>query len=123
MTDSFSPKPVKHDPALWSEEPPLPRHLASLFVLRIMLYVCAAGLAIVKVLLSPPLLNYFLDVFSDLGPGLEGGLRALNLAVSGLLAVALALVVTTLFIQARLRGEIELGATGVLHDPREAVES
>lgn len=101
---------------LLSAEDSVPRHLQSLFILRISLCILAAGLALLKVMLSPPLAGFFLDVFADLGPGLAAWLSATNLVVSGLLAVALALVVATFLMQARLRGQeaqslLDIGGT------------
>lgn len=80
-----------------------PRTLRSLFGLRIFLCVAAGGLALVKVFLSPPLSATFSGALTDTYPGLDPLLRALNLLVSGSLAVILALVLTTLLTQARLQ--------------------
>ncbi len=102
---SMSPTLSEEDHAL-SEET-VPHHLRSLFVLRIVLCTGAAGLALGKILLSPPLVNFFLDLLSDYGPGWPALLRAANLVVSGTLAVFLALVVMTYLLQARLQAEVE----------------
>lgn len=88
-------------------EETVPHHLRSLFVLRIVLCTGAAGLALGKILLSPPLVNFFLDLLSDYGAGWPALFRATNLVVSGALAVFLALVITTYLIQARLQAEVE----------------
>ncbi len=80
-----------------------PRTLQSLFQLRILLCVAAGGLALVKVFLSPPLSATLTGALIDTYPGLDPWLKVLNLLVSGLLAVTLALVLTTLLTQARLQ--------------------
>jgi hypothetical protein len=93
----------------------VPRHLRSLFVLRITLCFGAAGLALIKILLSPPLSQFFLDVFADYGSGLAAFMRALDLVISGLLAMFLALVIATYLIQARLQAHAEREAGAVAH--------
>ena len=80
-----------------------PRTLRSLFQIRILLCVAAGGLALIKVFLSPPLSAFFTGAVTDTYPGLDPWLKALNLLVSGLLAVVLSLVLTTLLTQARLQ--------------------
>jgi hypothetical protein len=67
----------------------------------------AACLAVGKVMLSPPLIGFLLDLLSDYGSGWPALARAMNLVVSGTLAVFLALVITTYFIQARLQAQVE----------------
>jgi hypothetical protein len=93
----------------------LPGTLRSLFLLRIILCTAAGGLALIKILLSPPLAAVFLDIFSEVVSGLDAWMRAMNLIVSGLLGVALSLVIATFLIQARLQTQankeaVELGS-------------
>jgi hypothetical protein len=87
----------------------VPKTLRSLFMLRISLCVLAAGLALVKILLSPPSSGFFLDILRDteIAAGLEVWMRAANLAISGLLAVTLSLVIATFLIQARLQSQVD----------------
>ena len=87
----------------------VPRTLRSLFLLRILLCVAATGLALCKILLVPPLSKFFLDIAQDPGvaSGLEVWMRAADLVVSGLLAMALALVVATFLIQARIQAQVD----------------
>ena len=80
-----------------------PRTLRSLFQLRILLCVAAGGLALFKAFLSPPLSSFLVGAVMDTYPSLDPWLKVLNLLVSGLLAVALSLVLTTLLTQARLQ--------------------
>ena len=83
----------------------LPRTLRSLFLLRITLCTGAALLALVKIVLSPPVSTFFIDILADTSAGLESWMRVLNVVVSGLLAACLSLIITTLLIQARLKIE------------------
>ena len=88
----------------------VPRTLRSLFVLRITLCVVAALLAVVKIALSPPASDFFMDLLTDTTTQrqvLANWFHALNLLFSGLLASVLALVIATFFIQARIRGHAE----------------
>ena len=87
----------------------VPRTLRSLFVLRIALCVAAAALAVAKISLSPPSAEFWLDLITDTPNDHEvmaGWLHAADILVSGLLASVLALVVATLFIQARVLGYV-----------------
>ena len=84
----------------------VPRTLRSLFLLRILLCVAAGGLALVKAFLSPPLSAFITGAVTDTYPNLDPWLKVLNLLVSGLLAVALALVLTTLLTQARVQAHL-----------------
>lgn len=87
----------------------VPKTLRSLFVLRISLCVAAAGLALIKILLSPPSSGFFQDILrdSEISSVLDVWMRAANLAVSGLLAMALALIISTFLIQARLQSQVD----------------
>ncbi len=83
----------------------LPRTLRSLFLLRITLCTAGAALALVKIVLSPPVSTFFIDILSDTSAGLESWMKVLNVVVSGLLAACISLVITTFLIQARLKIE------------------
>ncbi len=86
----------------------VPNTLRSLYLLRISLYALTACLALVKVILSPTVSSFLLDLFTDT-PGaraiLVGWVLSLQSLVSGLLAGSLALVVATFLIQVRLLAE------------------
>ncbi len=103
----FSPDAAPSADAAGAESSPdlsvAPRTLRSLFGLRILLCVAAVGLALLKAFLSPPLSAFITGAVTDTYPGLEPWLKVLNLLVSGLLAVTLALVLATLLTQARLQ--------------------
>jgi hypothetical protein len=93
----------------------VPTTLRSLYMLRISLYALAAALALTRIILSPTVSAFLLDLITDSPAGralLDSWVHALQLVVSGLLAGALALVVATFFIQARLLAQVR----------REAVE-
>lgn len=93
----------------------VPRTFRSLFQLRILLCVAAASLGLGKILFSPPLSTFFVEVFADPSAyaAVEAWQRAANLVISGLLAVVLALVIATLFIQARLQTQVEKEARAI----------
>lgn len=85
----------------------IPHTLRSLFVLRISLCVVVACLAVAKICLVPPAAGFFLDLLTNNASERElvtGWMHGLDMVVSGLLATALALVIATFFIQARLQG-------------------
>lgn len=87
----------------------VPRTLRSLFVLRITLCLVAAALAVAKISLSPPSAEFWLDLLTDTPAQhetLSSWMHAADILVSGLLASVLALVVTTLLIQARVLGHV-----------------
>ena len=85
----------------------VPRTLRSLFVLRMLLCGVASVLALCKVALVPPLSKVFLDISQDIAAGLDYWMHAADLVVSGLLAMTLALVVATFFIQARIQSQVD----------------
>ena len=85
----------------------VPRTLRSLFLLRILFCVAATILALAKIMLVPPLSKFFLDVSQDIAAGLEIWMHAADLVVSGLLAMSLALVVSTFLIQARIQTQVD----------------
>ena len=81
----------------------VPRTQRALYVLRISLCVAAGALALAKLNLVPPMSSFYVDVFSDRTLDLRPVVQALNLLVSGLLAVFLALIIATFLIQARVK--------------------
>ncbi len=86
----------------------VPTTLRSLYMLRISLYALAALLALTKILLTPTVSSFLLDLVTDSPSGralLDSWVHGLQLLVAGLLAGALALVVATFFIQARILGQ------------------
>ena len=88
----------------------VPRTLRSLFVLRITLCAVVAGLAVVKIACSAPFSSWALDILASMPsdrPIYSELISQLNLLSSGLLACALALVIATFFIQARIRSQAE----------------
>ena len=93
----------------------VPRTQRALYVLRISLCVVAAALAFAKLNLIPPLSSFYVDILSDKTLDLRPTVQALNLLDSGLLAAALALIITTFLIQARLR----VGAQAALQAERQ----
>lgn len=100
----------------------VPRTLRSLFVLRISLCAVTAFFALLKVACSQPASGIILDLSVD--PTNTNGrelittwITDLNLLFSGLLASALALVIATFFIQARIRGHAEDEASEVVPVP------
>ena len=95
----------------------VPRTLRSLFVLRITLYVVAACLALIKILLSPPSSDFILSIVTDPTTDhdkLNNLVHAMNLMFSGLLASVLAVVIATYFIQARIRGHADEETTDLI---------
>lgn len=85
-----------------------PRTLRSLFQLRIGLCVVATGLALFKVLFSPPLSKFLVDVLAEpaAAPGFSAWLQASNLVISGLLAITLALMTASFITQARVQRQV-----------------
>ncbi len=81
----------------------VPRTQRALYVLRINLCVATGALAFAKLNLIPPMSSFYVDVFSDRTLDLRPVVQALNLLVSGLLAVFLALIIATFLIQARVK--------------------
>ena len=81
----------------------VPRTQRALYVLRISLCVAAGALAFAKLNLIPPLSSFYVDIFSDRTLDLKPFVQALNLLVSGLLAIFLALIIATFLIQARIK--------------------
>lgn len=88
----------------------VPRLQRSLYLLRIIACLVAAGLALAKAVLSPPSVAFFLDLFPDNKAGIGAVVPVADLAVSGLLATVLSLVLATFFIQARLQARINADA-------------
>jgi hypothetical protein len=87
----------------------VPTTLRSLYMLRISLYVLAAVVAIAKIILSPTVSSFLLDLITDSPTAravLDSWVHALQLVVSGLLAGSLALVIATFFIQVRLLAQV-----------------
>jgi hypothetical protein len=92
----------------------LPSTLRSLYMLRISLYAWTAFVALLKIILSPTVSSFLLDLITDTPAGrslLDSWVHAFQLLVSGLLAASLALVVATFFIQARLLAQVRREAT------------
>lgn len=85
----------------------VPRTQRALYVLRISLCVVAGGLAFAKLNLIPPMSSFYVDVLSDRTLDLRPSVQALNILVSGLLAVLLALIVATFLIQARVKASAQ----------------
>ena len=85
----------------------VPRTQRALYMLRIGLCVAAGALAFAKLNLIPPLSSFYVDVFSDRTLDLRPVVQALNLLVSGSLAVFLALIIATFFIQARVKASAQ----------------
>jgi hypothetical protein len=87
----------------------VPSTLRSLYLLRISLYGLSAVLALAKIILSPAVTSFVLDLITDTPAGralLDGWIHGLQLLVSGLLAGSLALVISTFLIQARLLAQV-----------------
>lgn len=83
----------------------MPRTLRSLFVLRIGFCLLAILLALTRIILSPPVSTFLLSIFTDGNSGLDAWAQAINLVVSGFLAISLALIIATFFIQAKVRAQ------------------
>jgi hypothetical protein len=87
----------------------LPSTLHSLYMLRISLYALSALVALLKIILSPTVSSFLLDLITDTPAGralLDGWVHALQTVVCGLLSGSLALVIATFFIQARLLAQV-----------------
>ncbi len=87
----------------------VPSTLRSLYMLRISLYALCAIVALLKIIVSPTVSSFWLDLITDSAAGrtlLDGWVHALQLLVSGLLAASVALVIATFFIQARLLAQV-----------------
>jgi hypothetical protein len=92
----------------------VPSTLRSLYMLRISLYALTAFVAVLKIILSPTVSSFLLDLVTDSPAGralLDSWVTAFRMLVSGLLAASLALVIATFLIQARLLAQVRREAT------------